>query len=215
MDPHTEHTELNELKWDSRAATYDQRRFDYFRWMQQRVIRMIDLRPGFHFLDIGCGTGWAVRYVAGLLQDEGEFHGVDLSGNMIEAARANSRSFRNVHFCKTNAEQLPLEGGSVDCAICTNSFHHYPEPLKVLDEIHRVLSVGGCLYILDVTTDDFLMRWIDGLVRQREHEHVRFYNSREYRTMFALAKLKHVNSRSVAYPLKVHIAEKFSLPEGA
>lgn len=64
MDPHTEHTRLNERKWDSRAATYDRKRFDYFRWMQKRVVRLIDLRPGLHFLDIGCGTGWAVRYVA-------------------------------------------------------------------------------------------------------------------------------------------------------
>jgi hypothetical protein len=45
MDPHSEHTKLNERKWDARAVTYDQKRFDYFRWMQQRVIRLIDLRP--------------------------------------------------------------------------------------------------------------------------------------------------------------------------
>jgi ubiquinone/menaquinone biosynthesis C-methylase UbiE len=172
-------------------------------------------RPGFHFLDIGCGTGWAVRYVASLLEDEGEFSGVDVSGNMIKMAQAQSRGFRNVHFYKTNAEQLPLESSSVDCTISTNSFHHYSDPSKVLAEIHRVLTVGGRLYILDVTTDDLLLRWIDGRVRQREREHVKFYSSREYRTMFSAARLKHLNSKLVAYPVKVHVAEKLSPLEHA
>jgi ubiquinone/menaquinone biosynthesis C-methylase UbiE len=210
MDRNTQHAEMNERKWDSRAATYDDKRFDYFRWMQQRVIRLIDLSPGLRFLDIGCGTGWAVRYVASLLQDKGKFYGVDISGNMIETAQVQSRCFWNVHFYKTNAEQIPLESGSVDCAICTNSFHHYLDPPRVLAEIYRILAVEGRLYILDVTADDFLMRWIDGRVRRREREHVKFYSSQEYQTMFAAAQLKHLNSKLVAYPIIVHIAEKFS-----
>jgi ubiquinone/menaquinone biosynthesis C-methylase UbiE len=81
----------------------------------------------------------------------------------------------------------------------------------VLAEIHRVLTVGGHLYILDVTADDFFTRWINGRVRQREREHVKFYSSREYQAMFAAAQLKHLNSKLVTYPIKVHIAEKFPL----
>lgn len=215
MNPKTQHAELNERKWDARATTFDQKRFDYFRWMQRRVIGLIDLRPNLHFLDIGCGTGWAVRYVASCLQDKGEFYGVDISGTMIETAQAQSRDFGKVHFYKSNAEQLPLESGSVDCAICTNSFHHYLDPSKVLNEIRRVLAVAGRLYILDVTTDDFVMRWIDCRVRRWEREHVKFYSSREYQTMFTAAQLKYLNSRLIVYPIKVHIAEKFLPKERA
>jgi ubiquinone/menaquinone biosynthesis C-methylase UbiE len=208
MDRNTHHAKINERKWDARAATYDDKRFDYFRWMQQRVIRLIDLRPGLRFLDVGCGTGWAVRYVAGLLQDKGMFYGVDISGNMIERAQAQSRGLGNAHFYKASAEQLPLESGSVDCAICTNSFHHYLNPLKVLAEIQRVLAVEGRFYILDVTTDDLLTRWIDGRARRREREHVKFYSSQEYQTMFVAAQLKPLKSKLIAYPIKVHVAEK-------
>jgi ubiquinone/menaquinone biosynthesis C-methylase UbiE len=215
MDTNTEHAWLNERKWDIRAAKYDQKRFDYFRWMQQRVIRLIDLRAGLRFLDVGCGTGWAVRYVASQLQEEGQFYGVDISGNMIEMARIQSRRFRNVHFYKANAEQIPLPNFSVNCAICTNSFHHYSNPSKVLAEIHRVLTLEGRLYILDVTADDFLIRWIDYRVRQREPEHVKFYSSQEYKTMSAAAQLRHLNTKSVSYPIKVHIAEKISTLEPA
>lgn len=62
----SEHAELNERKWDSRAATYDEKRFDYFRYMQKRLIALIPLKENLHFLDLGCGTGWAVRHVAHL-----------------------------------------------------------------------------------------------------------------------------------------------------
>jgi ubiquinone/menaquinone biosynthesis C-methylase UbiE len=204
------HTALNERKWDARALTYDRRRFDYFRWMQLRVISRIELRPGVHFLDIGCGTGWAVRYVAGMLQHEGEFYGIDLSGAMIEAAQAQSRRFRNVHFEKAKAEQIPLGDGSIDVTICTNSFHHYLDPSQALAEIQRVLVAGGRLYILDVTTDDCFMRWMDRRVRQREPEHVHFYSSREYQALFLAAQLKPLGDRTISYPLKVHIAEQAS-----
>ncbi len=209
MNSRVEHTELNERKWDTRAAAYDQKRFDYFRWMQRRVLGLIDLNPGLRFLDIGCGTGWAVRYVAGRLQDIGGFYGVDISGAMVETAQAQSQNFENVHFYKSSAEQLPLNSGSVDCAICTNSFHHYLDPLEVLVGVCRVLAETGRLYILDVTSDDFVIRWMDGLVRRREPEHVRFYGSREYQAMFAAAQLKYLGSRMIAYPIKVHMAAKF------
>lgn len=55
-----------------------------------------------------------------------------------------------------------------------------------------MLTTAGRLYVLDVTTDDFLMRWIDGRVRQREREHAKFYSSSDYRAMFPAAGLKHL-----------------------
>jgi ubiquinone/menaquinone biosynthesis C-methylase UbiE len=168
MNADPRHASLNERKWDARAVTIDRRQFDYFRWMQRRVIGLIDLKQGCHFLDVGCGTGWAIRHVASRLQDEGEFYGIDLSSVMIETARAQSRDFANVHFEKANAEQIPLASDSIDYAICTNSFHHYLNPSHVLAEIHRVLVAGGRVYILDMTTDDFLMRWVDRRVRRKE-----------------------------------------------
>ena len=38
------HVELNERKWDARAAAYDQKRFDYFRWIRRRAIALIGSR---------------------------------------------------------------------------------------------------------------------------------------------------------------------------
>ncbi len=207
MDPDTQHTELNQRKWDLRAATFDQKRFDYFRWMQRWVIHQVDLKPGVHFLDIGCGTGWAVRSVAARLRCQGEFYGIDVSAAMIAKAQAHSQDFPNVHFYQASAEQLPLPGGTIDRAICTNSFHHYFDPARALAEIRRVLAPGGRLYIMDLTSDDFLMRFIDARARKKEREHVKFYSSREFRRLFAAARLTYLGSHWLLYPNKVHVAQ--------
>lgn len=208
MEQENRHAELNRRKWDLRAATFERRRFLYFRVLQSLVLRLLDLRPGMRFLDVGCGTGWAVRRVARLLAGRGEFYGVDLSPAMIQEARAASASLENTHFHHADAEDLPLPGEFFDAAICTNSFHHYLNPGKVLRGLHRVLRPGGRLWILDVTADDPLIRSIDRRVREREAEHVRFYGTAAYRAMFREAGLNYLGSRLIAYPEKAHGAEK-------
>jgi ubiquinone/menaquinone biosynthesis C-methylase UbiE len=53
---------------------------------------------GLRLLDLGCGTGWAVRYVVSLVHECGEFYGIDISSKMIEKAKENSAGFKNVYF---------------------------------------------------------------------------------------------------------------------
>ena len=64
------------------------------------------------------------------------------------------------------------------------------------------------MHILDVTTDNFFMRWIDAIVRNREPEHVRFYSSAEFKRMFVGARLSYDGSKTLLLPEKVHSAHK-------
>jgi ubiquinone/menaquinone biosynthesis C-methylase UbiE len=203
-----EHAELNKKKWDRRSGTYDEKRFNYFRFMQKRVIALAQLKANQRFLDIGCGTGWAVRYAAGLVQEGGEAYGIDISPGMIERARASSARIRNTFFFQAGAETLPLNSYFFDVIICTNSFHHYLNPQKVLAEVGRVLKPGGRIYILDFTADGTISRMVDRAFRKREPEHVKFYSTREYRQLFSGANLKYVATKTITPPMKVHIAEK-------
>ena len=203
----TEHDARNVRKWDIRAETYDQRRFDYFRWMQRKALATLDLKPGVHFLDLGCGTGHAVRYVAEKAKGDGVFCGIDISPRMIEIAR-ETRGLPNVRFEVASAEELPFEDGYFDVVLCTNSFHHYLLPMRAIEEIRRVLRAGGRLCILDITSDGAFGRWLDARLRRKEPEHVRFYSTAEYAKMFGATGLKVVASRTIWPPLKVLVAEK-------
>jgi len=203
-----EHEKANEQKWDRRSESFDNKRFDYFRWMQKQVLSLIHLQRGASFLDLGCGTGWAVCYVANLLEGQGKFMGVDISKGMIRRAEDNAAGLKNVSFYNASAENLPIEDNTIDHIICTNSFHHYLHPEKALGEMERVLKNKGRAYILDVASDDCFVNWIDRRQARREKEHIRFHSTLEITELFSRAGLKHVQSRWVWYPLKVHVAEK-------
>ena len=208
MSTKAEHAELNKQKWDRRSETYDEKRFSFFRFFQQRVISLMPLRESDCVLDIGCGTGWAVRYMAGRLQDGGQAYGVDISDKMIEKAVTASSDLGNVHFQPADAEELPFEGDFFNSIICTNSFHHYKNPVRVLEEINRVLKLEGRVYLMDPTADGFLVRRLDKRFRRKEREHVKFYSSYEYRLLFQKANLRYIRSRLIVPLMKVHIAEK-------
>jgi len=203
-----EHEKRNEQKWDQRSETFDNKRFNYFRWMQKQVLALILLQKGTSFLDLGCGTGWAVCYIANLLEGQGKFMGVDISMGMLQRANKNAGGLKHVGFYNASAERLPIEEKTVDYIICTNSFHHYLHPERALAEMLRIMKDKGRVYIMDVTSDDFLVNWIDRRQAKREREHVRFHSTHEIKELFSMAGLKHIQSRRIWYPLKVHVAEK-------
>jgi ubiquinone/menaquinone biosynthesis C-methylase UbiE len=198
---------LNEEMWDSRAETYD-RCLAFLRWTQKKLVSVLQLGENPHLLDLGCGTGWAVRYAASLTNGHGEFYGIDISSKMIEKAEANSMNYRNVHFRRANAEELPFENGIFDRIICSNAFHHYSDPDKVLKEACRVLKPRGRIYILDVTADGSLTRILDILAMKLERGHVKIYSTMEYQLLFEKAGLLYVTNKSILPSLKIHIGEK-------
>jgi len=214
MEDKHQHAELNEKKWDGRAGTFERKwfnRFNFFQFLQKRVISLLDLREGQHFLDIGCGTGWAVRYAASTVESKGEFYGIDISPKMIEKARENCGSCENIHFYKADAETLPFENDFFDFIICTNSFHHYFSPSKALAEVYRVLKPGGRFFLLDFTADGPIIRIADKWALKKDRAHVSFYSTQEYRALFAQSGLNYVSSKSIWRPLtwqKVHVGAK-------
>ncbi|MGD0204317.1 MAG: class I SAM-dependent methyltransferase [Candidatus Bathyarchaeia archaeon] len=133
MEKTDEYTKKNEELWDSRAETYD-RRFGFTRWTQKKLVSILELGENPYFLDLGCGTGWAVRYAANLAHGRGEFYGIDNSSKMIKKAKANSSGHKNIHFYKANAESLPFDNNFFEFIISSNAFHHFSNPDKVLRE---------------------------------------------------------------------------------
>ncbi len=202
-----EHIDINIKRWDAWAGTYDNKRFDFFRNFQKKAVSLAQLKEGQRFLDIGCGTGRAVRYAACLMNENGEFYGIDMSSKMIEKAQGNSPGLKSVHFYKALAEELPFESDFIDSAICTNSFHHYLDPSKALDEIYRVLKPGGRVYILDATADGILIKIANRCMKARQPEHVKLYSTEEFRELFSRSGLQYTTT-SPAWPLKIHVGEK-------
>jgi len=210
MKNNSKHVQLNEAKWDAWADSLDKKnwRNDYLRSAQSQVISLLDIQPGVHFLDIGCGTGWAVGQVAKRVDDEGLFYGIDLSPKMVERAKSNFSGRDHLFFMQANVESIPLDSDLFDIIICTNSFHHYPNPVKALDEMYRLLRSGGRVFVLDPTADTWVTKIADKIIRIVEPEHVKMYSTREFQQMFNQAGLKYSNFKPVNGRESIHIGEK-------
>lgn len=88
------------------------------------------------YLDLGCGTG---NYTCALAARGGNWHGLDISSEMLEQARANSQFVTWQH---GNADQLPYPDKTFAGVICTLAIHHFPDLLSSFSEVFRVLNVG-------------------------------------------------------------------------
>lgn len=104
------------------------------------------LGPGARVLDVGCGPG---RHLGELRQAGCRATGLDLSQNMIEAARA---AVPEAGLVRADMRLLPLRSGAFDVVTSYfTSFGYFDDEdddLRVLSEVRRVLKAGGW-YLLD------------------------------------------------------------------
>jgi ubiquinone/menaquinone biosynthesis C-methylase UbiE len=91
------------------AATYE-RRSRLVDRMRIAAVRRLELEPGDHVLDIGCGTGASFPYLVGAVGSTGRVTGVDLSEEMTAVARAriSEAGWDNVDIIVSEAAAAPL-----------------------------------------------------------------------------------------------------------
>lgn len=110
------------------------------------VMQRIKTQPFNSILDVGCGTGAILSLVISEYKDI-QACGIDLSEKMIE--KSAELLGRSVQLIVGDSDNLPWADNSFDLVVCNSSFHHFPEPLKVLKEIRRVLNSNGKIIIAD------------------------------------------------------------------
>lgn len=105
----------------------------------------VDLHEGDFLLDIGCGGGGAIK--AALQNCEAlRVVGVDPMQVMLTAAREIAP---RADFYLSGAEDIPLPGNVVTCALANCSISHWQDRTAGLNEVGRVLKSGGRFLIIE------------------------------------------------------------------
>jgi SAM-dependent methyltransferase len=112
----------------------------------EKMLSLAGISAGQRVLDLACGVGDPAFAIAGLVGPGGYVLGLDLSPQMIEAARELSSRERvnNVEF-RTIASELELgvPGESFDVATCRLGLMFMPDPVAALQEMRAALRPGG------------------------------------------------------------------------
>ncbi|MDP9169368.1 MAG: class I SAM-dependent methyltransferase, partial [Acidobacteriota bacterium] len=123
--------------------TAQHRKFEYIR-------RLLSIQPGQTVLDVGCGWGSNMLYLAA--HTEGRFKGITLSsqqrGELLRRAAARGLDSRiQVDLC--HVEELDLPPESIDAILFSGSIVHMRQREQIHAMCARLLKPGGRLLISD------------------------------------------------------------------
>ncbi len=145
------------------------------------VIKSMGISSG-RVLDIGTGSG---TLAIGLCKEFPDINviGIDISDLILPFARENAEKSNltsRITFVEGNAENMPFEDKTFDLVVSSNTLHLIDNPVKMFNEINRVLKNGGKFFISDFRRNFFCL--ISGHIRAS-------YTSKEIKKVLEDSKL--------------------------
>jgi ubiquinone/menaquinone biosynthesis C-methylase UbiE len=107
------------------------------------------IKDGDSVLEIAPGAG----YLSIELSKLGKYKitGMDISKDLVEICKRNATEAGvQINFQQGNVSNMPFQSNEFNFIICVLAFKNFKEPLKALEEMHRVLKSGGTALIMDL-----------------------------------------------------------------
>lgn len=99
-------------------------------------------------LDCGVGSGSLSLALNSTLPKKIAFHGIDLSGQMLDTAETVMRQAGiSATLTQANILTIPYANQSFDLVMAAHVLEHLTEPRRALNEMIRVLKPGGRLFV--------------------------------------------------------------------
>lgn len=115
-------------------------------WHTQKIKsfkHLVQHQQSTKILDVGCAGGYMTNKVAEVFP-KAEIFGIDPYPAAI--AYAKSR-FPQINFQTADAHKLPFEKDIFDLIICYETIEHVIDPLKILEEMKRVIKKDGMVIV--------------------------------------------------------------------
>jgi ubiquinone/menaquinone biosynthesis C-methylase UbiE len=146
--------------WYAKITRKDLREFER---LARELVQVLPSNA--RILEIAPGPGYLCVALAKL----GPFKitGLDISQSFVRMASLHAKREGVVaRFIHGSASDIPLDDGLFDLIVCRAAFKNFSEPLKALNEMHRLLKPEGRAVIIDLRKDaswEEIVAYVDGL----------------------------------------------------
>lgn len=135
-------------QWDIAAGGWNDNGAKIRAWLREAtdaMLAMADVQSGGHVLDVAAGAGDQTLDVAARVGPNGHVLATDLSPAILALARDNLEraGLRNVETRVAAGDALPAADGTFDAVISRLGLMFFPDPLRSLREMRRVLRPAG------------------------------------------------------------------------
>lgn len=128
-----------------RAMNNRGRRF-FHRYVEFPLFKFVGLEgEGLDILEVGCGTGYGAVLLSRLRPRS--YVGIDLMPEMIDLAKKQSGLGNAAFLVMDAADMSRFPDQSKDIVVIFDILHHIPKWREVVKECHRVLKLGGKLFL--------------------------------------------------------------------
>jgi SAM-dependent methyltransferase len=127
-------------KWTA-GETYEDFMGRWSRLLAPRFVSWLSMRPGAHWLDVGCGTGALADAICAGAKPASVV-ACDPSESFIEYANRRQVDSR-VAFVVGGVGQLPSRPSGFDCVASLLALNFFPKPADAVAEMRRIAAVNG------------------------------------------------------------------------
>ncbi len=164
------------------STKYDRPRtaFDYEKLRRREILlREVDQLSVHSALDIGCGSGQALRSLGERFADA-RLCGVDLSASMLRTSQAAQTN--QVSLAQSLADRLPFADHSFDLVFALGLVDYLKDPAAFFQEVARVLQPQGT-FVFTFPNHDSISRRLRNARRAAEQHCARLLNRHRPKTV--------------------------------
>ncbi len=134
-----------------KAKSYDrltrEHRIDEIKDQADEVAKHV--KDGDSILEIAPGAGYLSIEISRL--GNYKITGLDISKDLVEICKRNAEEAGvSISFEQGNVSKMPFQASTFGFIVCVLSFKNFKEPVRALEEMHRVLRSGGTALIMDL-----------------------------------------------------------------